>query len=353
MKECKSLPIEQNALDYLRYFAAFSVMLLHYTGYFLILSKNGSNVIQGIRNISLLFPGVVILFSISGFLIPASYERSRTRKIFYKKRVLRLYPELWACTLVNFAVLFLFAKEKFDRSMAVWFLTQAVGFAYTPSCLKDFATGSTNGALWTIFVEIQFYLLVPLCWPMLKKAGRSVWIIFIAAAFVCNVLSRGLADRFPDTIVSKLLERTLIPYVLWFLIGMYLYRFRDSALPVLKKVTLPLLIVYLLIEKAPFFSTICSREQAVGYYTGVITGTLLPFLTIGVGYLLPAARVKKDLSYELFLYHWIVLNIIVYFNLMNRIPWPCSLLLFLCVSLAAAFTSYSARKKWTAAHVGN
>ena len=41
------------------------------------------------------FPGVVILFSMSGFLVSASIERSKNKKEFFAKRVLRMYPELW------------------------------------------------------------------------------------------------------------------------------------------------------------------------------------------------------------------------------------------------------------------
>ena len=57
---------------------------------------------SGVRHISLLFPGVVILFAMSGFLVSASWERAKTRKEFFLKRVLRIYPELWFCTIVNY-----------------------------------------------------------------------------------------------------------------------------------------------------------------------------------------------------------------------------------------------------------
>ena len=75
---------EKNGFDILRYVAALSVMMLHYSGYTMILSTNlsdrGANIMSGIRNIAHLFPGVVILFSMSGFLISASYERAKTKR---------------------------------------------------------------------------------------------------------------------------------------------------------------------------------------------------------------------------------------------------------------------------------
>jgi peptidoglycan/LPS O-acetylase OafA/YrhL len=335
-----AISYEKNALDILRYFAAFSVMLLHYTGYSLMLSENGRGAMHAIRSVSLLFPGVVILFTISGFLIPASFERSGSNRIYFRKRVLRLYPELWVCTLVNLAFLFILAGKKLDRGILVWLATQAVGFAYTPGCLKDFATGSANGALWTVFVEIQFYIIVPFLWPLLKKAGRVGWGAVLAAGLLLNIGSRAFADLVPDSMASRLLERLLIPYLIWFLTGMFLYRYREKWIPVLKRGVWLLLAVYVLLRAVPVFSGVYQWEQLHGYYAGVLTTLLVPVITIGLAYRIPAKRIRTDLSYELFLYHWIVLNGIVYFDLMNRIPWGFGLLLFIAISAAAAWSSY-------------
>ncbi|MDE7249960.1 MAG: hypothetical protein K2N82_08750, partial [Lachnospiraceae bacterium] len=61
---------------------------------------------------------------------------------------------------------------------------------------------------------------------------------------------------------------------------------------------------------------------------------------IGCGYCLPKIRLKVDLSYSMFLYHWIVLNIIVHFNLMNKLPWYVAVLLFLVGTAVAAMISW-------------
>lgn len=122
-----------------------------------------------LRKTSEFFPGVIVLFTVSGFLISDSMERSKTKGEFLKKRVLRLYPELWLCTMVNIVVLLIIASEYLDGSILLWLATQIIGIANTPSCLDGFATGSVNGALWTIFVEIQLYLLICFGYDFLKK----------------------------------------------------------------------------------------------------------------------------------------------------------------------------------------
>ena len=149
--------IDGNCFDLLRYWAALSVMFLHFTG-FANLNYSGSHLINGIRDVVTFMPGVVVLFSMSGFLIAASCERSSGRKQFFMKRIVRLYPELWMCTLVNVALLFILARERLDVTFVGWIISQIFGIANTPKCLAGFGTGSVNGALWTIFTEIQLYI---------------------------------------------------------------------------------------------------------------------------------------------------------------------------------------------------
>ncbi len=257
-------------MDCLRLYAAFSVMLLHFTGYFLILSEVPNPFLSAVRKLTLFFPGVVVLFAISGFLIAYSFERSRNHRGFFRKRILRLYPELWGCTLFNLIVLIVLVRDRLNGSILLWLATQIVGIANTPSCLKDFATGSVNGALWTIFVEIQMYILVFLFYRRLKKFNAGGWCLLLLALYAV------------------------------------LYRFRVFS---------------------------------VGYYCGIMTSVLCPFIVIGLGFLLPKVRFRHDITYGCFLYHWIVLNIIVHFNLINKWPWYLSLFLFIGSSLILSWMS--------------
>lgn len=319
----KKWQVESNAFDLLRLYAALSVMLLHFTGFFLMLSKEPNRFMENLRKVTLLFPGVVILFSISGFLIAYSYEKSDGRRNFFQKRILRLYPELWACTLVNLVVLIVLAREKLDRSILPWILTQIVGIANTPSCLKDFATGSVNGALWTIFVEIQLYVLVLIFYPWLKKLAMAKWCVLLFVFAGVNLVC-GWVNPYMGSTMQKILERTFLPYLFWFLAGVFCYCKRECLLPFLRKYSLLLLVIYVVLYRF--------TGNAPGYYCGIATSAFCPFFTVGIGFLLPKMRFKQDLSYGLFLYHWIVLNIIVCFDLFNRLPWYLCMLLFIGVS---------------------
>lgn len=321
---------EKNGFDILRYVAAVSVMLLHYSGYSMIFSDQAMDVMNVFRRSALLFPGVVILFTMSGFLVSASFERAKTRKEFFRRRFRRIYPELWICTLVNLIVVSVLVPERLDRSMIVWLATQIFGIANTPACLKTFATGSINGVLWTVFTEVQLYFVLGIAYPFLQKRKNGFWTVLLTALAVLNLVCGMLAQE-AGGIAAKLIERSMLPYALWFFIGVFCYLRRQRMLPLLKKAFVPLLVLY-------FLSGSLIGELP-GYYTNIVTSVFLPFIVIGGGYFLPEIRLKADLSYGMFLYHWIILNIIIWFDLMNRLVWYRTLILFAAATLIAAEAS--------------
>lgn len=320
-----------NCFDLIRYWAALSVMMLHYTRYALTLSTEGLEIMHFLRNVAAFFPGVVILFSMSGYLIAASFERSKNRKEFFVKRVFRMYPELWMCTVVNLGVIVLLVRKQLDKSIIVWLGTQIFGIANTPSCLVKFATGSVNGALWTIFVEIQLYVVLGVIYPKLKKLVNKEWYIFLGVLVAINIFAGYIAEKMGG-LPAKLLERVFLPYAIWFFIGVFCYVRREDVLTKLSKFFFPLLVLYIFIRLIPF--------AIPGYYADIVVGVLCPLITIGGAYKLPAIRFRCDITYGMFLYHWIVLNIIVYFKLMNYLPWIMPLLLYLGVTFLLAWLSW-------------
>lgn len=74
---------EKNGFDIIRYLAAFHVMMLHYASYCMILSDQADAIMDKVRHFTILFPGVVMLFAMSGFLVSASMERVKARKDFF------------------------------------------------------------------------------------------------------------------------------------------------------------------------------------------------------------------------------------------------------------------------------
>lgn len=328
--------IKKNCFDVLKYWAAFSVMFLHYTYYAFREAEQAWGLMDKLRRTSEFFPGVIVLFTISGFLISDSMERSESKTQFLKKRIFRLYPELWLCTIVNIIVIVVIASEYLDRSILVWLGTQIFGIANTPSCLKDFATGSVNGALWTIFVEVQLYLLLCIGYVILKKLKNYQWGILLALFAGANLFCEYVSGNYGG-MLAKLLERSLVPYTIWFMIGVFCYRYKEKLLGRVKYIVLLLLPIY-------WYLRPLAADQP-GYYVGIMVSISCPFIIIGLAYLLPAIRIRIDLTYGMFLYHWIVLNVIVHFKLLSKWKWYVCLLFFVIVTLMLAWMSQIIVKK--------
>lgn len=322
--------MNKNAFDVLRIFSALQVMLLHFNAFFYKYNSAGH---YRYREIVKMFPGVVILFSLSGFLIAASYENSSSTREFFQKRILRIYPPLWLCTIVNLIVLVFLGQNIFNRSILFWICTQIIGVANTPSTLKDFATGSINGALWTVFTEIQLYVVLAFTYRKLKKMPALGWGILGTVLLSCNLIAYFLQDI--GYVIPKLIERCFLPYALWFFIGVYLYIHRERLIftPSRRNRGVWLLLILFILYKS-------SHIQTIGYYTDIVTSICLPFISIGLAYQLGDIRIRPDLSYHLFLYHWIVLNILVYYDCFSTWNIGKSLLVFSAAAIGISLCSY-------------
>lgn len=121
------------------------------------------------------FPGVPIFFFVSGFLISLSYERSASFSIYSKNRFLRIYPALWVCLILSLVSVVLAGYEiPINLGLLKWLVAQLTwGQFYNPQFLRDYGVGVLNGSLWTIPVEISFYLIFPLICFLGNRLGNS------------------------------------------------------------------------------------------------------------------------------------------------------------------------------------
>lgn len=139
----------ENSLDILRLFAALQIAITHYLNLtMLTYGKDGpgDGLLLGFKRALTLFPGLIILFSISGFLMGETLMRTQNRKIFAQKRILRLYPALWVNIVLTIGMLSLLpgVVSGHGKDLLTWAVVQGVGLAYTPSFLQAFAIESIN-----------------------------------------------------------------------------------------------------------------------------------------------------------------------------------------------------------------
>jgi len=133
--------------------------------------------------------GVEVFFVISGFVIPLALLREQyslsNYRTFLLKRLARLYPPYLASVALGFALLALYSIYKgqprvnFDSSDLLLHL----GF------LNDlFGRPWLNSIYWSLAIEIQFYLMIGLLFPLLfssepwqRYAGYAVFVLPIFA----------------------------------------------------------------------------------------------------------------------------------------------------------------------------
>jgi peptidoglycan/LPS O-acetylase OafA/YrhL len=131
--------------------------------------------------------GVSVFFVLSGYLIHGSVWRSAKSfnvSKFYRKRLFRIYPvllfSLLFTYLIDFFSLINYQGEKISDISTESFLCNIV--ALQGLACKPFGS---NGPLWSLAIEIHFYIFYPLAYIFRKKYGINflMLILIIASAF--------------------------------------------------------------------------------------------------------------------------------------------------------------------------
>jgi peptidoglycan/LPS O-acetylase OafA/YrhL len=284
------------------------------------------------------FPGVPIFFAISGFLISASFERAHSVVDYTRNRILRIYPGLWCVVLVTVVVVALFGFDLLHLRALGWLACQLVGLIYTPGFLKSFGFGSYNGALWTIPIELQFYLLLPLLYLGSAVTPRrrtnaivAIWVVFVLVAFVYAMRSAPLAENAVESLPHKLFRYTFVPHIFLFLTGVVLQRTHAHRSRWIVGKGPLWLGVYLLIH-------FLLPGTALNYVVGSL---VMAVMTVAMAYTLPGLSRTllrgNDLSYGVYIYHGLVLNILIELGFGRRLFW---LPVVLAVTTVAAFLSW-------------
>ena len=311
------LQLSRNSFDYFRLFASFQVMLGHMMSLYAV-------------KVPFYIPlryvgGVPILFTLCGFLVTASYEKSKNVGEYFKKRFFRIFPPLWVSVWVGFFILMLFSGSGFPAGKAaIWTFLQGFALQYTPEFAKDFGSGTFNGALWALFTEIQFYLLVPLFYRLMKNRKMKTWIIVGICLLAVKIGGTELVASAGSRAFALLWKRTIFAQSSFFYIGSFLYVFKDTVLKRLIRYTPWLFGAYTLLY---ILWNVCN----IGILQEIATAALLPFFILALGYFLGQHRLKYDISYGIYLYHVMVLNIFLELHVTLNIWTALLIILLSCI----------------------
>ncbi|MCP4225584.1 MAG: acyltransferase, partial [Actinomycetia bacterium] len=206
----------KNNFDLLRLMAAFQVVIGHAVDFMGVDLPVG---LEQLYTVIRWFPGVPVFFGISGYLLARSLTRNPDLRNYARNRALRIFPGLWGC-IIGTLVLLAAAGLLFDLSpgrLVAFVVAQlTVGQFWAPFPISDYGLGSPNTpnpALWTIRVEIGFYLALPfllLGGRRLLGSARRLDVGLIAAAVVSYVLYSQWGDPTVDDSTFPLLGRLVV-----------------------------------------------------------------------------------------------------------------------------------------------
>lgn len=198
-------------LDGLRFVAAFGVVLFHFTG------RDSAAWGESVR---VVFPflsrftiyggfGPYLFFMISGFVVLMSAWGRRLPE-FLGSRVGRLYPAYWAAVVLTATVIF------FNQQIIqTWGSFGVPGAAMNLTMFQSaFGVPHVDGAFWTLWVELKFYLLLVVM--ILIGITRTR---ILALCLIWPVLG-ALSARSDAVLLAQLLEPNYAPF---FCIGILLY----------------------------------------------------------------------------------------------------------------------------------
>ena len=324
----------QNSLNLIRLLAALQVLYGHLYVHLQL------KPLPIIRNILSIFSGVPVFFFVSGYLIWSSIDHSKNIKEYLLKRVLRLYPELWCGVAISLISIIILYDGVVFRDIALFAITQSTFMQFwTPNSLRDFGCGTPNGALWTICIIVQFYIVA---WFIKKFINKHKSIICHISILLISILIScltPLTEKVFPTIICKLYRQTFIPYLWLFLLGAFICEHFKQIAPLLKR--------FWYLAAILFFVVYYLKIDINASYP-VIRSILSCFFCIGFAYAFPRLQIKHDISYGIYIYHMIVINICLELGFKgNWIVGAAVLLITVLMAILSYFTvgNYSKRKK--------
>jgi peptidoglycan/LPS O-acetylase OafA/YrhL len=334
--------VRPNNFDLIRLLAATQVVIVHGLHHITPDNSSASLVIRWLDY----FPGVPIFFVISGFLVSASYERSKTQKDYWVNRALRIFPALWVCFAVSVVSVLIFAPRLIldadPIKVAAWFVAQLTFFQfYNPDFLRPYGVGALNGSLWTIPVELQFYVGLPIIYGLLGIAKSKFSNLRLVIAFAVFVLVAQIFFRLPAAMHEetwfKLIQCSMFPHFWLFILGVWLQRNFESMRWMFEGKVFYWLGLHLL------FIVVA---QMSGIHSGYNKTFPLFALTVAGAAMAGAFSFRSvsdrtlagnDISYGVYIYHMIVINALLSCDLVGRYEY---LVIAIVASYVLAYLSW-------------
>ena len=223
----------KNNFDFLRFAFALIVVFSHVID--LSLAPN----LQFLKPFFDTHISVTGFFVISGCLISASYMRSSSISSYFEKRARRLLPAYFLVIILSVLVLSFFSQlnitDYFLNTQLYTYLVSNLLFVnFIQPCLPgvfiDNAYCAVNGALWTVKVEVGFYLVLPLILLGLKRISNKFY--YLVGLYLFGLIYQYTLPQLIPVWPAKAsllntLQHQLPGYLTYFTAGIILFQYLD------------------------------------------------------------------------------------------------------------------------------
>ncbi|MNR85228.1 O-acetyltransferase OatA [compost metagenome] len=263
------------------------------------------------------FLGVDVFFVISGFLMAVLYKPNH-KKEFFAKRAKRLLPSYFVVVFLTLlsSLFFILPSEQgqvIEQSIYSLFFANNIGFWQQNSY---FSKSDFNPLLhlWSLGVEIQFYLIVPLLAWFFRKS-LAFFILALVGSFLACVFILGVSPKTSFFMMPLRLWEFLIGYgAAYYLTNKGSVKYQNNILGSLS-LFLIILIPFLVKIDGNSFSRIMGHP---GFFALVICIATAGILVFGLPKILEENLISKALirlgeySYSIYLVHFPLIVIYLY-----------------------------------------
>ncbi len=255
-------------------------------------------------------------FIISGYLITSSYYSNAFNiKQYYVNRFSRIYPAYFVVVCLSF-LLFSFMS---DLSLAQYFQSiNNLKYLFVNVVFLNFLQPglegvfehnpihAVNGSLWTIKIEVMFYVLLPLIVTFIHRLSLKNKLLFLGMIFFGSEL---YSYFFSHVIVNPIIEKQLPGHMNLFACGITCFYLRDGLKKYSKYLLLPAVVVYLLEDH--FLQVEFLKPVALSIFILFIAYNFKALNTFGK---------YGDFSYGIYLIHFPVIQALIEFGVFPQNP---------------------------------
>jgi peptidoglycan/LPS O-acetylase OafA/YrhL len=337
IKYYDSRDIKQNNFDLLRLLFSFGVVYAHC----LVLSGTKERLLPFNYSVDTAVQG---FFLISGYLIFSSYEKSSALRSYFSKRVRRIYPAYFFVIFAAAFGLYFVSQETSTGYFGLGWLKYLVSnltflnFAAPtlPGVFTENPTPGVNGSLWTIKVEVAFYIAVPaIAFLMRRSRSRlAAFVVLYLSSYLYYLFFRSLAETTGHGIYEEL-ARQLPGQLRYFLLGAAAYYYDGTVRKYLGLAGIIALIV------SCFFVT-----ENLWFWKPILLACMV--FAVAFGPLLPNVGRIGDLSYAAYLFHYPIIQLAVGAGMFDTSPKLTIIAIFIVVTILAYISWHLLEKPFLA-----